>query len=418
MTREEAPRCRCSNSGTRTRTAWLTLEEIKAFYASGRQRQSGPAQNPAALQAGGVPMKMFLDLPYAKFEGVEPKLTSLDVYAPPGATSAPILVWVHGGGSARATRAKSPACRRHSCAKGFVVASVNYRLAPVVKFDAQAQDVAAAIAWIRKHAKDYGAAPEKIFLMGHSAGAHLVALVGTDESYLAAHGLSLSALRGVVPLDTEAYDLKGFAARFGGKLPELYAAPFTQDSATWAKASPATHVAKGKSIPPMIVAYSGGQKPHSNPSRKTDAEEFVAKLKAAGVTAEVIAAPEKTHMQIALEFGTPNDQVAAKVFAFLKTILGVSAAPPSSADFTPDDVRMGDAQFAYIDPEFLQTDEPRGVARLASRSLGRRPSIPLPGCSRRRPDAISAWTPASRSGPVTPTARSGASTPKARRCST
>ena len=191
---------------------------------------------------------------------------------------------------------------------------------------------------------------------GPFRGAHLVALVGTDESYLAAHGLSLSALRGVVPLDTEAYDLKGFAARFGGKLPELYAAPFTQDSATWAKASPATHVAKGKSIPPMIVAYSGGQKPHGNPSRKTDAEEFVAKLKAAGVTAEVIAAPEKTHMQIALEFGTPNDQVAAKVFAFLKTILGVSAAPPSSADFTPDDVRMGDAQFAYIDPEFLQPE--------------------------------------------------------------
>ena len=96
---------------------FVTLEEIRAFYASGRQRQSGPAQNPAALQAGGVPMKMFLDLPYAKFEGVEPKLTSLDVYAPPGATSAPILVWVHGGGWRAATKAKSPAYRRRLCAR-------------------------------------------------------------------------------------------------------------------------------------------------------------------------------------------------------------------------------------------------------------------------------------------------------------
>ncbi|MCX6910702.1 MAG: alpha/beta hydrolase fold domain-containing protein [Verrucomicrobia bacterium] len=334
----------------------VTLEEVKAFFASGKQRQRSSAQNPAALQAGNVPMKTVLDLPYAKIEGVEPKLMSLDLYAPPSATNAPILVWVHGGGWARGDKGQVASLPAAFVREGFVVASVNYRLAPAVKFDAQAQDVAAAIAWMRKHAKDYGAAPEKMFLMGHSAGAHLVALVGTDEIYLKAHSISLSALRGVVPLDTEAYDLKVFAARFGGKLPELYAAPFTQDSATWAKASPATHVAKDKSIPPMIVAYSGGQKPHGNPSRKTDAEEFVGKLKAAGITAEVIAAPEKTHMQIALEFGTPNDQVAAKVFAFLKTILGVSAAPPSSADFTPDDVRMGDAQFAYIDPEFLQSE--------------------------------------------------------------
>ena len=356
LTAEEVPYGDFFKQWDQNRDGVVTLEEVKEFFASGQSRQRSPAQNPAALQANNVPMKTFLDLPYAKFEGVEPKLTSLDLYAAPNATNAPVLVWVHGGGWAHGDKSQVASLPAAFVREGFVVASVNYRLAPAVKFDAQAQDVAAAIAWLREHAKDYGAASEKMFLMGHSAGAHLVALVGTDESYLKAHGLSLSALHGVVPLDTEAYDLKGFAARFGGKLPELYAAPFTQDPATWAKASPATHVAKGKSIPPMIVAYSGGQKPHGNPSRKTDAEEFVGKLKAAGITGEVIAAPEKTHMQIALEFGTPNDPVAARVFAFLKTILGVSAAPPSSAGFTPDDVRMGDAQFAYIDPEFLQTE--------------------------------------------------------------
>jgi acetyl esterase/lipase len=332
----------------------LTLEEIKAFYAGSRQRS--PAQDPAALQTGNVLMKTILDLPYATMEGVEPKLTSLDLYAPPSTTNAPVLVWVHGGGWARGDKSQVASLPAAFVREGFVVASINYRLAPAVKYDAQAQDVAAAIAWLRRNAKDYGAAPEKLFLMGHSAGAHLVAMVGTDESYLNAQGLSLSALRGVVPLDTEAYDLNEFAARFGGKLPDLYAAPFTQDPATWAKASPATHVAKDKGIPPMIVAYSGGQKPHGNPSRKTDAEEFAAKLNVAGVTAEVIAAPEKTHMQIALEFGTPNDPVAERVFAFLKTILGVSAAPTNSTGFTPDDVRMGDAQFAYIDPEVLQAE--------------------------------------------------------------
>jgi hypothetical protein len=85
---------------------FVTLDESKAFFASGPQRQRGPAQNPAALQAGGVPMKTVLDLPYAKFEGVEPKLTRLDVYAPPSATNAPILVWVHGGGWARGDKSQ------------------------------------------------------------------------------------------------------------------------------------------------------------------------------------------------------------------------------------------------------------------------------------------------------------------------
>jgi hypothetical protein len=217
---------------------FTTVEEIRAFYAGGRQ--SSPAQSPAALQAGNVQMRTFLDLPYAKIGGVEPKLTSLDVYAAPNAENAPVLVWVHGGGWARGDKSQVASLPAAFVREGFVVASVNYRLAPAVDFSAQAQDVAAAIAWMRKHAQDYGAAPEMMFLMGHSAGAHLVALVGTDGSYLKAHGLSLSALRGVVPLDTEAYDLKGFAARFGGKLPALYAAPFTQDPATWAKASSAS----------------------------------------------------------------------------------------------------------------------------------------------------------------------------------
>ena len=335
----------------------VTQSEVKVYYSSERMARQGSAGNPAALQTGGVPMKTFLDIPYANIAGVDVHLTSLDIYAPPNATNAPIVVWVHGGAWARGDKAQVARLPAAFVREGYVVASVNYRLAPAARFDAQAQDVAAAIAWLRAHAGDYGAAPGAISLMGHSAGAHLVALVATDETYLKAHGLTLSALGGVVPLDTEAYDLKGFAARFGGELPELYAAPFTQDPAVWAKASPATHVAGGKGIPPMIIAYSGGQKPHGNPSRKTDAEEFAARLRAAGVPADVIASPEKTHMQIALEFGAPGDRVAPKVIAFLKTLPGASPASPpkQTLDFTPDDARMGSAEQAYIDAEFLPT---------------------------------------------------------------
>jgi acetyl esterase/lipase len=294
------------------------------------------------------------DIRYTETPGVDAKLQSLDVYAPPNATNLPVMIFVHGGAWARGDKSQVANLPAAFAREGFILVSVNYRLAPQVKFDAQAQDVAAAIGWGHRHAREYGGDPNQLFAMGHSAGAHLVALVGTDGSYLRAQGLSLATLRGVVPLDTEVYDLKSFAARFGGKLPELYAVPFTQDAATWTRASPAAHIGKDKNIPPMIVAYSGGQQPYANPSRAKDAEEFVSKLQAAGVTAQVVGAPEKTHAQIALEFGAPNDRVAEQVFAFLKTILGASVAPSPSASFSPDDVRIGSATDAYLDPEFLQ----------------------------------------------------------------
>ena len=174
-------------------------------------------------------MKITRDLPYARIEGAEPNLLSLDIYAPENAKNCPAMVWAHGGAWARGDKGQVANLPAAFLREGFDLVSVNYRLAPQVKFDAQAQDVAAAIAWVHRHAKEYGGDPSRVFAMGHSAGAHLVALVGTDENYLKAQGLSLAALRGVVPLDTEVYDLKAFAARFGGKLPDLYATPFTQD---------------------------------------------------------------------------------------------------------------------------------------------------------------------------------------------
>ena len=333
LTRDEIPQL--FDQLDANRDGAVTLAEAKAYYAGGRRRQGGEGQTPAAAQTAGVPMKTFRDLPYVQIEGTDPKLTSLDVYAPENAKNCPVMVWVHGGGWARGDKAQVANLPVAFLREGFVLVSVNYRLAPQVKFDAQAQDVAAAIGWVHKHAKEYGGDPSRMFTMGHSAGAHLVALVGTDESYLRAQGLSLAALRGVVPLDTEVYDLKAFAARFGGRLPDLYASPFTQDAAVWAKASPITHVRKDKGIPPMIVAYSGGQRPHGNPDRAEYAEAFVAKLTGAGVTAEVVGAPEKTHVQIALEFGLPGDHVTEKVFGFLKRVQDVNAThgrPPGRED--------------------------------------------------------------------------------------
>ena len=77
---------------------------------------------------------------------------------------------------------------------------VNYRLSPAVSHPAHIEDAAASFAWVKRHIAEYGGDPNQIFVVGHSAGAYLLALLATDERYLAAHGLSARDIRGLVPV--------------------------------------------------------------------------------------------------------------------------------------------------------------------------------------------------------------------------
>lgn len=263
-----------------------------------------------------------MNMPYAEMEGVDANLLSLDVHARTDAEGLPVMVFVHGGGWQWGDKASVAALVAACNREGYVFVSTNYRLAPDAEFPAWPEDVAAAIAWVHEHVAEYGGDPDQLCLMGHSAGAHLVALVATDETYLARHGLALSDISAVAPLDTQAYDLVTLAERRSGTLPRIYRAPFTDAPQLWATASPITHVAADKSIPPMVICYSGGMVvDRQNTGRAGAAEAFADALRQAGTTAEVVPAPEKTHTEINRQFGVNGDHVAEAVFAFLRQAL-------------------------------------------------------------------------------------------------
>jgi len=263
-----------------------------------------------------------MNIPYAEMDGVDANLLSLDIHTPPDAEGLPVMVFVHGGGWQWGDKANVDAMREACNRKGYVFVSTNYRLAPNAAFPAWPEDVAAAIAWVHEHIAEYGGDPDQLCLMGHSAGAHLVALVATDETYLAAHGLSLSDISAVTPLDTQAYDLAALAERRGGTMSRLYRVAFTDDPALWIAASPITHVAPDKHIPPMIICYSGGMSSKRlSDGRAEPALQFAAALEEAGTTAQVVAATEKTHAQVNRQFGVDGDHVAEAVFAFLRQAL-------------------------------------------------------------------------------------------------
>jgi acetyl esterase/lipase len=129
------------------------------------------------------------------------RATRLDLYLPkPQAGAAPVLVYFHGGGffSGSKSWGARPLLYRLA-ASGWVCASADYRLAPRASYDDALADARRAVDWVREHAAEYGADPERVFLAGASAGAHLASVVALGRRPTAA-AESMPRVRGVVAL--------------------------------------------------------------------------------------------------------------------------------------------------------------------------------------------------------------------------
>lgn len=200
----------------------------------------------------------FLDLDYdLGSPPAAPSDNRLDLYLPDGAgagDSRPVVVYVHGGGwSSGDKRNRITDKVNLFTGAGYVFASINYRLSPDppstapdrVMFPDHPDDVGEAIGWLDRNVSAYGGDPERIVLIGHSAGAHLVSLVATDPSYVGAYGVRPWQLVGAVALDTAGYDIAARIAELGPGGRQLYVNAFgtvAEDAATgsWAQASPIT----------------------------------------------------------------------------------------------------------------------------------------------------------------------------------
>lgn len=184
-------------------------------------------------------------------------LQVLDVWPAQGATGpAPLIVFVHGGGWKRGSKdnATGQAKPVHFANAGYAFASINYRLVPQHTVEEQAADVAAAVAALRARAGSLGLDPDRIVLMGHSAGAHLVALVGTDPQYLDAAGVPRAAIRGVVPIDGAAYDVAAQMEDAGRLMADTYRQAFGTDPQRQRALSPTLH-AGGWDAPRFLLLH-------------------------------------------------------------------------------------------------------------------------------------------------------------------
>lgn len=138
-------------------------------------------------------MEVARDLPYSTEER-----QILDVYTRRDSDSKGVVIFVHGGYWDNGNKSDYPFLADSLTEQGFTTVVVNYRLVPTVTFPSYVEDVALAVKWTKDNITTYGGNAENIFLMGHSAGAHIAALVAFDERYLQNVGLSNKDLRGFI----------------------------------------------------------------------------------------------------------------------------------------------------------------------------------------------------------------------------
>ncbi len=250
--------------------------------------------------------------------GSDPKQV-LDVYPRSGITKAPILMFVHGGGWAIGKRQNTDVLPDYAARHGMLLVSIDYRLVPAVTAKECTEDTAAAIAKVRAIAVKNGGDPNRIFVVGHSAGAHLAALVATDPTYLARYSIKPTDLAGIVLLDGGSYDLtddtkaKKKAAK-GGSNGEEATAYAQAVGGQEAALSPVLKIKAGEKYPPFLIFHVANRADSGGQSRK-----LAATLTAVGAAAVVIPAENKVHATIKREFGIVGDPVGERSATFFAT---------------------------------------------------------------------------------------------------
>jgi acetyl esterase/lipase len=262
-------------------------------------RESEQPDKPAE-DAGDFAVERHADLAYRTDARADRVRHTLDFYAPKGVADFPVMLFVHGGRWASGDKDLYAPLGEAFARAGIGVVVCNYRLSPAAKHPAHVEDVAKAFAWVRANAAKFGGNPERIVLCGHSAGAHLAALLATDPAHLAAEGHSPRDVRGVIAVSGVYLILPNV----------LFAGAFGTDPAVCEKASPLTHA--GGRHPPFLLAYADADYPLLDAM----AAMMHQALRDAGTESALVECAGRDHISVVTNFVNADDPLhrAAREF--------------------------------------------------------------------------------------------------------
>jgi acetyl esterase/lipase len=257
----------------------------------------------------------------------------MDVYAPATTGRAPVVLFIHGGSLEEAGERRNSPMYASVCPglanRGILCATMDYRLAPSYRWPAMPQDVASAVRWLKDSIAIRGGDPERIFLVGHSSGCHLAALVALDTSFLGEQGLHSGAVAGVVamgctlaPWDTvgravtqmqleHAFERDDQERRIYGSLVWR----LRSNPSLWVDAH----------APPFLVLVAESER--YMPSVLEEGARFVRLLRERERSADLRILPGRRHITTTTGFADPADMVGNLVAEFVRNPRAVTATP-------------------------------------------------------------------------------------------
>lgn len=215
----------------------------------------------------------------------------LDVYRPASEThAAPVVVFFYGGAWREGERGDYLFVGEALASRGIVAVLADYRLYPEVRFPGFVEDGAAALAWTRRHAADFGGDARRLFVMGHSAGAHIALMLVTDPRYLGTVGMRPQDLAGAIGL-AGPYDFLPFRR---ASTAEVFDPP-----ARWPLSQPINFVSGRE--PPLLL-LTGEDDDVVSPGNTTRLAARVGEL---GGKVEVIRYPGEGHRSVIAALSAP-----------------------------------------------------------------------------------------------------------------
>ena len=235
----------------------------------------------------------------------------LDICQPQGRTAAPVVIFIHGGAYVRGDKDAYGEMYGNVATwfarQGMLGINATYRLAPAAKWPAGADDVRAMVTWAKENAAKFGGDPNRIYLIGHSAGATHVASYIFDRSLQPASGPGVS---GAV-LISGRYRLEYDPADPNGKNMQAY---FGEDAAAYPARSPLSHIRAGERVPVFVVVTE-----YENPGLDVVGAELLAALCARDGACPRFSRLEKhNHLSEVAAFNTADEQLGREILEFMR----------------------------------------------------------------------------------------------------
>jgi acetyl esterase/lipase len=237
----------------------------------------------------------------------------LDVYYPDNTGAAKdVMVFIHGGSWSQGHKGMYKRLGEILAEKGIVCAIINYRLAPEVMFSEMALDCASAVKWVYDTIVHYGGDRERIFLMGHSAGGHLCALITLNNEFFAKLKFD-NPVKGCILNDAFGLNIHTLLHEHQTPYNYLLHKVFTDDPNEWERGSPSNFI-DGSRVPFLVLA---GERTY--PFIMLDNGMFAEKMEKAGRQLQWDVIKGKSHYQMIAQMDDPDNPVYSSILDFMKS---------------------------------------------------------------------------------------------------